>query len=68
MLALVIAACLSNTGPCRNFQLLYDPQDVSLVRCVSVGQVEIARWKESHPKWAVRRWSCGYLKPGTADL
>ena len=68
MLALVIAACLANTGPCRNFQLLYDSHDVSLMHCMSVGQAEIALWKESHPKWAVRRWNCGYLEPGTADL
>jgi hypothetical protein len=68
MLALVIAACLSSSGPCRDFQLLYDPQHLSLARCVAAGQIEIAHWKESHPKWMIRRWRCGYLEPGTADL
>jgi hypothetical protein len=68
MLALVIAACLPTAGSCRDFQLLYDPQEVSLMACATVGQAEIARWKETHVAWTVRRWSCGYLQPGTADL
>ena len=67
MLELIIAACLA-TGPCRDFQLLYDARDASVTACVAMGQVEIARWKETHPDWIVRRWSCGYRAPGTADL
>ena len=62
MLALVIAACLATAGSCRDFQLLYDPREVSLMTCVTVGQAEIARWKESHAAWTVRRWSCGYRR------
>ena len=72
MLELVIAACLANApadGSCRDFPLLYDPQEVSLMTCVTVGQAEIARWKESHPAWTVSRWRCGYLAAAaTAEL
>jgi hypothetical protein len=68
MLELLIAACLSIAGPCRDFQLLYDPSQVPLTMCVSSGQVEIARWKETHPDWTVVRWRCGYRRPGTVDL
>ena len=71
MLELVIAACLANApvdGSCRDFSLLYDPQDVSLMMCVAGGQVEIARWQASHPAWTVSRWRCGYVARGTAEL
>ncbi len=68
MLELVIAACLNHTEPCRNFSLLYDPQDFSLMMCVAGGQVEIARWKDTHPAWTVVRWRCGYVADGAADL
>ena len=68
MLQLVIAACLSTAGPCRHFSLLYDPREVPLMMCVAAGQVEIARWQESHPDWSVVRWRCGYVAPGVAEL
>ncbi len=59
MIELLIVACLG-TGECRDFSKLYDAQDVSLMTCMVAGQSEIARWKESHPDWSVRRWSCGF--------
>ena len=68
MLDLVIAACLAVSGECRDFHLLYDPRDVSLMMCVAGGQVEIADSQRSHPKWIVRRWHCGYQAKGVADL
>lgn len=58
MIELVIAACLT-TGECRDFRLLYDPWDVSLMTCMIAGQPEVARWNEANPDWQVRRWSCG---------
>jgi hypothetical protein len=67
MIALVIAACLG-TEECRDFSLLYDPGDVSLMTCMIAGQAEIARWQETHPHWRVTRWSCGIHDPRTAEL
>ena len=71
MLELVIAACLANAPAdvsCRDFSLLYDPQEVSLMMCVAGGQVEIASWQASHPEWTVSRWRCGYVPEGRAEL
>lgn len=71
MLELVIAACLANAPadvPCRDFSLLYDPQEVSLMMCVAGGQVEIARWQATHPEWSVSRWRCGYVTRDVAEL
>lgn len=67
MLELVIAACLA-TGDCRDFPQLYDPRDVSLMMCVAGGQVEVARWASEHPDWTVRRWRCGYVPAGRAEI
>jgi hypothetical protein len=68
MLDLVIAACLAISGECRDFHLLYDPRDVSLMMCVAGGQVEIVDWQQSHPSWTVKRWRCGYQAKGVVDL
>lgn len=58
LIALVIAACL-DAGKCRDFSLLYDPYEVSLMTCMIAGQAEVARWQEAHPDWRITRWSCG---------
>jgi hypothetical protein len=68
MLELVIAACIFGSAECRDFSQLYDPRDVSLMMCVAGGQVEVARWKESHPDWTVQRWRCGYIPSGRAEI
>ena len=69
MIELLIAACISSGTPeCRDFSLLFDAHDVSLMACAVHGQHEIARWSESHPKWIVARWTCGYRAPGSLDI
>jgi hypothetical protein len=59
MIELVIAACLAS-GDCRDFALLYDSREVSVMTCMVSGQTEIARWQDSHPGWRVVRWRCGF--------
>jgi hypothetical protein len=58
MIELLIAACLAS-GDCRNFSLLYDSREVSVMTCMVSGQVEVARWQAGHPDWRVVRWRCG---------
>jgi hypothetical protein len=58
MIELLIAACLAS-GECRDFPLLYDPYEVSMLTCVTSGQAEVARWQTSHPEWRIVRWRCG---------
>ena len=65
MIELLIEACLLSgslsapEGECRDFSLLFDPRDVSVMTCMLQAQPIIAQWKESHHKWDVRRWQCG---------
>ena len=69
MIELVIAACLSSaSAECRDFSMLYDPYDLSLMACALHGQQQIAQWHETHPEWTVARWSCGYRAPGSSDI
>jgi hypothetical protein len=59
MIELLIAACLAS-GDCRDFSLLYDSRDLSVLTCTMAGQGEVARWQASYPEWRVERWSCGF--------
>jgi len=65
MIELVIAACLVS-GDCRDFSLLYDQREVSVMTCLMAGQPEVARWQLGHPGWEVAGWSCGVLDNRTA--
>ena len=67
MIELLIAACLAQ-GECRDFALLYDAREASLMTCVTQGQVEVARWKQSHPHWSVKRWRCGLAAEGELSV
>jgi hypothetical protein len=59
MIELLILACLGS-GECRDFPLLYDAREVTLITCSLAGQAEVARWQSVHPEWQVRRWRCGF--------
>ncbi|TJZ90138.1 hypothetical protein FA743_16095 [Paracoccus gahaiensis] len=64
MIELLISACtlstqLSHPLPqCREFSLLYDAREVSVMTCMVHGQPQVALWKEAHPAWDVERWQC----------
>lgn len=65
MIELMIKACvlathLSSPEPeCRDFSLLFDARDVSLMTCMIQAQPIIAQWKQANHKWEVRGWQCG---------
>ncbi len=60
MIELLIAACLTS-GECRDFSLLYDAREVSVITCAVSGQIELARWQAGHPEWRIVRWRCGMV-------
>ena len=64
---LVILACLSGDGTCREFQQLYDPREVSLMTCLVTAQPQVAAWQVEHPLWQVRRWRCGMTDPSRSS-
>lgn len=72
MLELVISACLTtlqplspHPPPCREFSLLFDAQEVSLMTCMVQGQAQVAGWSAAHHGWVVQKYHCRLL--GTGD-
>jgi hypothetical protein len=68
MIELLISACLT-TGPvCRDFSLLFDNREVSLMTCMISGQAVIAPWQQGHPEWQVQRWLCRHAERREVSL
>jgi hypothetical protein len=59
MFELVFSACLiADPQSCKDVHLTYEGQRVSLMECAMVGQSEMAKWIEAHPKYRVRKFRC----------
>nr|WP_111298311.1 hypothetical protein [Paracoccus saliphilus] len=64
MIEMLISACAlsaqlaSPPQQCRDFSLLFDAREVSMITCMIHGQTQVARWKDAHPQWNIRRWQC----------
>jgi hypothetical protein len=58
LIELLISACLAGEPQCKEFSLLYDPREVSLMTCMMMGQAEMAKWQQEHPAWHIERWTC----------
>lgn len=58
MIELLISACLVTGSHCRDFSLLFDAREVSLMSCMLKGQTVISPWQQAHPDWKVERWTC----------
>jgi len=60
MIELVLSVCLIQApATCKDVKLSYMADRVTPQQCMMYGQSEIAKWTEGHPKWRVKKWSCG---------
>lgn len=60
MIEIVVSVCSIVQGAtCKDVRLTYMAESVSPMECMMKGQVEMAKWAESHPNWRIHRWSCG---------
>ena len=60
MLELVIAVCMIDAPErCKDVHLNFAEENVTAQQCMMFGQIEISKWVEGNPKWAIRKWSCG---------
>ena len=62
-LLLTVCAAAAPTN-CEERRVPYFSQS-SVFNCVTEAAPFIATWTEEHPKWVVRRWSCG--RPTTIE-
>ncbi|MDW4500179.1 hypothetical protein R5H30_19485 [Sulfitobacter sp. D35] len=51
-----ISACRDDE--CRDFSLLFDPFEVSVMTCMMSAQQQAALWSASHPGWNITRFTC----------
>lgn len=64
MVEIVLSLCLiSNPETCKNVNLTFMAENVTPHQCMFNGQAEIAKYLQGHPRWQVKKWSCG--RPAT---
>jgi hypothetical protein len=59
MIELVMSVCMiSEPTRCKDVRLNFAEQSVTPHECMFNGQIEIAKWSETHPDWQVAKWGC----------
>lgn len=59
MIALVFVACLqSSPTVCQEQNVLFTDQ-MTPMGCLMNAQPEMAKWKNTHPKWRISSFRCG---------
>lgn len=59
MIAIVVSICSIVQGAqCREIDLTFLEEQFTPQQCMFYGQVEIAKWQESHPNWRIHGWKC----------
>lgn len=60
MIEVVIHACLAlQPAMCVAAPLTFVENSVSTFACLMYGQLEIAKWRETHPDYVIKGWKCG---------
>ncbi len=63
MIEIIVSVCLiQNPTACKDVNLNFMADHVTMRQCMLFGQSEIAKWVNGHPKWRVQRWRCGVAK------
>ncbi|QQP90830.1 hypothetical protein JL101_020030 [Skermanella rosea] len=60
MIELVLLVCLaSDPTKCHKEWPPFESSQMSMHACMFEGQRLAVQWAEAHPKYRVRKWSCG---------
>ena len=60
MIELVLLVCLlSDPTQCHQEKPAFEAPNESMHACLFQGQIVAAQWAAAHPKYVVRRWTCG---------
>ena len=64
MIEIIVSVCfVLEPKRCKDVNLTFAGDNITAGQCMFAGQVEMAKWSNSHPNWQVKRWTCG--KAGT---
>jgi hypothetical protein len=55
---IVVACLLAHPGRCEEFPVPFQ-EPMGMTQCLREGQLHLAEWVAGHPKWVIRRWTCG---------
>ena len=62
MIELVLLVCLaSNPTECHKEWPPFESSQATMHACMFEGQRQAVQWAEAHPKYRVRKWSCGLV-------
>lgn len=67
MIELIFTACLLvEVDTCREDRLVYT--GIAPTTCMAGAQAQLARWADGHPRWAIARWRCVPVAPGSKEI
>ncbi|MEK0083019.1 hypothetical protein [Benzoatithermus flavus] len=58
MIELVLLACLLKEPSRCERHYVPTAEHMGLMECAITGQLQIVQWRQEHPDWVVRRWTC----------
>jgi hypothetical protein len=62
MIELLMVVCFaSSPHHCKDEKLVFAEAGLTVYTCAMRGQIEIAKWANSHPNWRVHGYKCGKL-------
>jgi hypothetical protein len=59
MIELVLLACLLKEPSRCEQHYVPTAETTGMMACVLSGQFQLVQWREQHPGWVIRRWTCG---------
>jgi len=59
MVELVLLACLLKEPSRCEQHYVPTAETAGMMACVLNGQFQLVQWREQHPGWVIRRWTCG---------
>lgn len=59
MVELFLLACLLKEPTRCEQHYLPTAETMGLMECVVMGQFQAVQWRQRHPEWTIRRWTCG---------
>lgn len=58
MFEILVSVCfIAEPQRCRDVRLDFVADNVTPRQCLTLGEIEIAKWIDGHPNWQVKRWS-----------
>jgi predicted unusual protein kinase regulating ubiquinone biosynthesis (AarF/ABC1/UbiB family) len=69
MIELIFSACLiASPADCKEVHLTFAEPNVTPMACMFVGQVHMAEWLTTNPKWRPGRYRCAPVREAKIEI